>query len=103
MIRRPPESTLFPYTTLFRSLLGQPPAEILVAANTILTNVDREDGGQCHDIISRASTATPARVSSSNSDTRGISAAGTAGRSSGASPDSRRRGRLRRESGRAHV
>src|SRR3712207_7035015 len=24
MIRRPPRSTLFPYTTLFRSLLGQP-------------------------------------------------------------------------------
>src|SRR3712207_7189209 len=25
MIRRPPRSTLFPYTTLFRSLLGIPP------------------------------------------------------------------------------
>src|SRR3989442_2454101 len=25
MIRRPPRSTLFPYTTLFRSLLGAPP------------------------------------------------------------------------------
>src|SRR2546425_9687654 len=25
MIRRPPRSTLFPYTTLFRSLLDQPP------------------------------------------------------------------------------
>jgi len=24
MIRRPPRSTLFPYTTLFRSLLGRP-------------------------------------------------------------------------------
>src|SRR3989442_4591834 len=24
MIRRPPRSTLFPYTTLFRSLLGEP-------------------------------------------------------------------------------
>src|SRR5256885_17210628 len=24
MIRRPPRSTLFPYTTLFRSLVGQP-------------------------------------------------------------------------------
>src|SRR5256885_11606891 len=24
MIRRPPRSTLFPYTTLFRSLLGKP-------------------------------------------------------------------------------
>src|SRR5258708_16707377 len=26
MIRRPPRSTLFPYTTLFRSLPGTPPA-----------------------------------------------------------------------------
>src|SRR5256885_8988065 len=26
MIRRPPRSTLFPYTTLFRSLLGKTPA-----------------------------------------------------------------------------
>src|ERR1041385_9278078 len=28
MIRRPPRSTLFPYTTLFRSLLGQPDAQL---------------------------------------------------------------------------
>src|SRR3712207_7728703 len=27
MIRRPPRSTLFPYTTLFRSLVGLPPKE----------------------------------------------------------------------------
>src|SRR2546426_9111157 len=27
MIRRPPRSTLFPYTTLFRSLVGQPRME----------------------------------------------------------------------------
>src|SRR5256885_11813203 len=38
MIRRPPRSTLFPYTTLFRSILQQPPdrfdqqhAHVLVA------------------------------------------------------------------------
>src|SRR2546430_12260144 len=29
MIRRPPRSTLFPYTTLFRSLSERPPARIL--------------------------------------------------------------------------
>src|SRR5436309_11043889 len=29
MIRRPPRSTLFPYTTLFRSLLVRPPAGLL--------------------------------------------------------------------------
>src|SRR3712207_7624845 len=28
MIRRPPRSTLFPYTTLFRSQLGQAPAAL---------------------------------------------------------------------------
>src|SRR5258708_8181902 len=28
MIRRPPRSTLFPYTTLFRSLLGPAPARL---------------------------------------------------------------------------
>src|SRR5258705_8290231 len=29
MIRRPPRSTLFPYTTLFRSLIGSPPEWIV--------------------------------------------------------------------------
>src|SRR3712207_7705046 len=29
MIRRPPRSTLFPYTTLFRSLQGEVPFEVL--------------------------------------------------------------------------
>src|SRR5437899_7433782 len=31
MIRRPPRSTLFPYTTLFRSVLGQLQFELLLA------------------------------------------------------------------------
>src|SRR2546430_10181131 len=31
MIRRPPRSTLFPYTTLFRSLLGHPEDHVDVA------------------------------------------------------------------------
>src|SRR5438067_6832650 len=30
MLRRPPKSTLFPYTTLFRSRRGQPPQPRLV-------------------------------------------------------------------------
>src|SRR5256885_9742969 len=30
MIRRPPRSTLFPYTTLFRSLKGAPSAAMMV-------------------------------------------------------------------------
>src|SRR2546430_12503240 len=32
MIRRPPRSTLFPYTTLFRSLNGDDPAVLELAA-----------------------------------------------------------------------
>src|SRR2546430_5609555 len=36
MIRRPPRSTLFPYTTLFRSLLGL---------------LERVDGAECHGVI----------------------------------------------------
>ena len=32
MIRRPPRSTLFPYTTLFRSLIGKPVASIFASA-----------------------------------------------------------------------
>src|SRR2546430_8977733 len=31
MIRRPPRSTLFPYTTLFRSHVGSPPRQSLPA------------------------------------------------------------------------
>src|SRR5258708_35590019 len=45
MIRRPPRSTLFPYTTLFRSLEGGPAA----VAGTLSTN-DRIIGvGQGHE------------------------------------------------------
>src|SRR3712207_7324791 len=33
MIRRPPRSTLFPYTTLFRSGLRSPPSGAAAAAN----------------------------------------------------------------------
>src|SRR2546430_5566989 len=35
MIRRPPRSTLFPYTTLFRSRLLQFPRRSLIAGNDI--------------------------------------------------------------------
>src|SRR3712207_8109187 len=43
MIRRPPRSTLFPYTTLFRSQLGEPGAERAeVGAGDLLVEVLRE-------------------------------------------------------------
>src|SRR2546430_11478968 len=42
MIRRPPRSTLFPYTTLFRSSIKLPPVDTLVMGD--LVTVVREDG-----------------------------------------------------------
>src|SRR3712207_7739662 len=41
MIRRPPRSTLFPYTTLFRSLADQ------VLAQAALEVADRREQGAC--------------------------------------------------------
>src|SRR5256885_17031723 len=43
MIRRPPRSTLFPYTTLFRSVVGRALPEPISASLTFFTPVaDRE-------------------------------------------------------------
>src|SRR3712207_7520025 len=43
MIRRPPRSTLFPYTTLFRSDLceGRVPDEVVAEARRVVTQTDR--------------------------------------------------------------
>src|SRR5438552_14773283 len=65
MIRRPPRSTLFPYTTLFRSPLCDPPVERTMFrahpafAQTLATagfNVDRKSTrlNSSHQIISYA-------------------------------------------------
>src|SRR5256886_9047374 len=35
MIRRPPRSTLFPYTTLFRSLMFHPPVRLVKTRETV--------------------------------------------------------------------
>src|SRR2546426_6857955 len=43
MIRRPPRSTLFPYTTLFRSLPRRLPPALAVLSGT--RGCDRSDGG----------------------------------------------------------
>src|SRR2546423_11126639 len=37
MIRRPPRSTLFPYTTLFRSRIGGGPGRLAAAAGLLLS------------------------------------------------------------------
>src|SRR3712207_7666409 len=42
MIRRPPRSTLFPYTTLFRSQLGFSHVEMLFPFHYDLDEVERE-------------------------------------------------------------
>src|SRR2546425_8451865 len=45
MIRRPPRSTLFPYTTLFRSLVSERPARVRRAEGVAQASVDRADLG----------------------------------------------------------
>src|SRR3712207_7672837 len=43
MIRRPPRSTLFPYTTLFRSLLTLADIIALTRATTVARILERDD------------------------------------------------------------
>src|SRR3712207_6999281 len=49
MIRRPPRSTLFPYTTLFRSHRGEPAKAVLVAPGEDQAPQDdeSEEGQEC--------------------------------------------------------
>src|SRR5258708_38879860 len=49
MIRRPPRSTLFPYTTLFRSLLSGP--EQAVLGCLLGAAQDIADGAQPHSLV----------------------------------------------------
>src|SRR2546422_6280659 len=44
MIRRPPRSTLFPYTTLFRSEIARPEKDELVSAVNQIPRGDRVPG-----------------------------------------------------------
>src|SRR2546430_9294224 len=65
MIRRPPRSTLFPYTTLFRSRArGQAHCTRLAARLTSSSWSAREWGGQC--AISRSEEHTSELQSQSN-------------------------------------
>src|SRR3712207_7414718 len=44
MIRRPPRSTLFPYTTLFRSVAGPPAADQLARVEPLVRGDQRPRG-----------------------------------------------------------
>src|SRR5256885_3950899 len=59
MIRRPPRSTLFPYTTLFRSVFGEPSGHHRIAIG-LAARQDRRDAGPhrslAHDERDRKST-----------------------------------------------
>src|SRR5438552_13925308 len=60
MIRRPPRSTLFPYTTLFRSLPVHPGCTLVVNLHAINTDISHAKDRKCtrlnssHQIISYA-------------------------------------------------
>src|SRR2546430_13363405 len=54
MIRRPPRSTLFPYTTLFRSLMaehGYPLSVLYPATMTIYRSLGWEIAGHRHEAV----------------------------------------------------
>src|SRR5438046_6140885 len=54
MIRRPPRSTLFPYTTLFRSLAYRLASDTSAATREILDNVVLWLVPSQHDVIERS-------------------------------------------------
>src|SRR3712207_8921087 len=51
MIRRPPRSTLFPYTTLFRSEERHRPAVVHLAVGEQSAAQDQQSGGEQHDPV----------------------------------------------------
>src|SRR3712207_8377910 len=60
MIRRPPRSTLFPYTTLFRSIAvtHEAPADVLEAGDRVPVRNDAV-GGQAHHAQARVGAVEP--------------------------------------------
>src|SRR2546421_2233839 len=53
MIRRPPRSTLFPYTTLFRSLLAAA-GEVFAATLTELVAAREREGARLRELLGRS-------------------------------------------------
>src|SRR5260370_11802631 len=67
MIRRPPRSTLFPYTTLFRSLLWRPRARATKRSNSARAqgkSVVSSSGWHCTATIRPSLDSTPSTVRS---------------------------------------
>src|SRR2546430_4058927 len=56
MIRRPPRSTLFPYTTLFRSVSGEPPPHVTKVEIRKATYGKLDDAKQTRDITKKLSS-----------------------------------------------
>src|SRR5438270_6302571 len=65
MIRRPPRSTLFPYTTLFRSLLGTAPGAA-TAFDAVSEAAGRGLGGGLRSVTARSEEHTSELQSQSN-------------------------------------
>src|SRR2546430_16737460 len=70
MIRRPPRSTLFPYTTLFRSLADSPSLETSAAASSPCPAVRESFAGSTSSIVGSrvADRAKPSSVSTVAAD-----------------------------------
>src|SRR3712207_8673952 len=79
MIRRPPRSTLFPYTTLFRSMaagahrIAEPDEHPPVAAEGDALDVDRMVGGAHHPAPALAHAAADRKSTRLNSSHANIS------------------------------
>src|SRR2546429_7707977 len=54
MIRRPPRSTLFPYTTLFRSIVAQPLLLLVGRVVLLVHHHETQPPGRCEDRRARA-------------------------------------------------
>src|SRR2546430_4399245 len=69
MIRRPPRSTLFPYTTLFRSQIHRPRgiANALTETATPVERVRRLRAGVCQPVPDLAADRKSTRLNSSHS------------------------------------
>src|SRR5256885_7530549 len=66
MIRRPPRSTLFPYTTLFRSLAGPEPLDLVAHRREVSTGAPGQLGFHRQDRSSQLVDRKSTRLNSSH-------------------------------------